>query len=156
MKSHPVFWFLVRMFIGIVFAGAGFFKLTEPIENFRGMLAEYNVIPYALVPAVAVLVPWIELFVGIFLILGFAVRVASVAAGMMSFGFLIVIGASGVLLENPFEACGCFGQEGMIQLAVWQVFVLDTAMLIFSFGLFRLGQYPASLESFLSGKRERE
>ena len=132
----------------MIFTYAGFSKLTEPVENFRGIIAQYEVIPYALVPFLAAVLPWMEFIFGVFLILGYAARVSALVLGLLSFGFLMVLGSSHVLLGSVPVSCGCFG-EGGLHLTVRQIFILDIANTAIGFKLYSLKVHPFSLDSKL-------
>ena len=148
MKSSPWFGFWGRLFIGVIFAYAGFSKLTEPVENFRGMIAEYQVIPYHWVPAVAHVLPWLEFVGGVFLILGYAIPFSSLVLVFLSLGFLLVLGASNVLFDSASKTCGCFGQNGPVQLTVWQVFCLDLINLALGLKIFVMKRTPLALDNY--------
>ncbi|MBI3306875.1 MAG: DoxX family membrane protein [Candidatus Omnitrophica bacterium] len=150
MKPLPHWvWLILRIWVGLIFAYAGFSKLTEPIENFRGIIAQYEVIPYAMVPFIAAVLPWVELISGVFLILGYAVRVSALVLGFLSFGFLMVLGSSQILLGSIPMSCGCFGENG-IHLTVRQVFGLDILNTAIGFKLFSLKKHDFSLDAVLS------
>lgn len=151
IKISDFLWFLARIFVGLVFAYAGFSKLMEPAANFRGVLTQYEVIPYALVPTIAVIFPWLELVFGVFLILGYAPRVSALILAGFSFIFLIVLGSSKLMLGSVPISCGCFG-EGGIHLTVRQVFFLDLIDAVLAIRLFQKKEHPLSLNRWLGGK----
>ncbi len=151
-KLPDFFWFLARILIGFFFAYAGFTKLTEPVENFRGVLSQYQVIPYAFLPWIAFTVPWLELMAGTFMILGYAPRLASLATAFLCLNFLIVLGASDVLLDSGSKDCGCFGEGSLIHLTVRQIFVLDFLNMLLSLKLASLKTRPLSLDHLLRKK----
>ena len=141
----------VRIFMGAVFVYAGYSKLMEPVENFRGIIAQYQVIPYVLVPAIAAVMPWMEFVFGLFLIVGYAPRLSALMIAMMSMGFLIILGSSELLLDSKPMSCGCFG-EGGIHLSVHQVFILDMFDTAFGFLLWRRQDHPFSIDSLFKRK----
>lgn len=145
MKKSYWPWFAARVFMGLIFAYAGYSKLIMPYENFRGALAHYEVIPYPLTAPIAYILPWCELFFGVFLILGYLPRISAAALGFFSLCFLIVLGASNVLLESGGKDCGCFGQGGPIHLTVHQVFLLDLLNLFLGIKLFSLKEHSFGL-----------
>src|SRR4051812_17610169 len=101
MKSSSAsFLFLARLFMGVIFTYAGFTKLLEPMGNFRGAIADYEVFPYAIVPLIAYVLPWIEFVFGIFMLIGYAPRISALVLALLSFGFMIVLGSSNALLES--------------------------------------------------------
>ncbi len=153
-ESNPHIMFFLRIWIGLIFAYAGFSKLMEPIENFRGMLAEYQVIPYSFLTIVSLTVPWMEFLFGIFMLLGFILPLTSAALAFLCLCFLLVIGSSSMLLDNAGSNCGCFGQNGPIHLAVWQVFIMDFINLIIAGKIFLQKKALWSLDGLLAPKRQ--
>jgi uncharacterized membrane protein YphA (DoxX/SURF4 family) len=145
----PAVAILVRAFAGTVFLYAGFIKLIEPVENFRGNIAHYEIIPYALIPWIAGILPWIELFLGAALLLGFAVRQTGTVLAVLSALFLGVLVGSGSVFGPEAQNCGCFGQTGF-QVTTRQVFFLDAINILT--GLY-LALWPSrflSLDAWLS------
>ena len=147
-QTRPLFWILARLFLGTVFAYSGFSKLMEPVENFRGIIAQYEVIPYVFVPAIAHVFPWLELIFGIFLISGYAPRASALVLAFFSLSFLILLGSSKLLLGSFPVSCGCFGEHG-IHLTVRQVFLLDLVDFFLGLKLSRLKTHPLSLDQWL-------
>lgn len=148
--KKDLLWFFVRVLIGFIFAYAGFTKLMSPMENFRGMIASYEVFPYEIVPAIAMALPWIEFILGSFLILGYAPRLSFMASAALALGFLLVLGASNAILEGGGKDCGCFGENSPIRLTVHQVFFMDLTIFFLSLKLSRVNRHFFSLDSFLS------
>lgn len=150
MKFRPYLWPALRILTGIIFAYAGFSKLIEPFENFRGMINEYEVVPYAWSTPIALILPWFELVFGVFMILGYLPKITSLVLAGMSLMFLFTLGASNALLEGANKDCGCFGQYGPIHLKVWQVFVMDFIILLLSLKLSSLKDHAFSVDRLLS------
>jgi len=91
--------------LGVVFILAGTLKVADPWV-FLGSLPAYGVPPILRVP-VTVIMPTLEVVLGIMLIAGWRTRMASIAAAgvLASFAGVIAFGwAQGTLQE-----CGCFG-----------------------------------------------
>lgn len=148
-KALPgLFWNAGRILAGIVFAYAGFAKLMEPVENVRGIIASYETIPYVLVTPLSYLVPWMELFLGLFLLLGFALRVSALGAALMCAGFLTLIVLKPEFWSGEVAHCGCFGDEG-VQLTLRQMFLLDSVNLVTLLHLFWTGRPDWGLEKLL-------
>ena len=149
-KSSPAIgWFAARLFLGLVFGYAGFSKLIEPVENFRGAIAGYQIIPYGWTAFIAAGMPWLEFIFGVFMILGYAPRLSALILFFLSFGFLVVLGASRALLDPMAKDCGCFGERGLIHLTVRQVFVLDSVNLLAALKLFLRKDDPWSMDAWL-------
>lgn len=148
-KRSDLFWFIARILIGFIFVYAGFSKLTEPIENFRGAITEYDVFPYAWVPLIALVVPWIELILGAFLLVGYAPKWSSRGIALLSLGLVIMLASSDMLIHSGSKICGCFGQNGPIRLTLHQVFAMDIVFFLLSLKLSGQKSFLWSLDSWL-------
>lgn len=151
MKRDQIFWAAARVFIGFVFAYAGFSKLIEPIENFRGAIVEYDVFPYAWVNVIAHVTPWMELIFGAFLCLGYAPRWSAAGVCLLSLGLIITLASSNVLIHSGSKVCGCFGQNSLIRLTVRQMFVFDIFSFLITLKLSNKKSFPWSVHSLLKG-----
>lgn len=146
MKVQDWIWAFIRILIGAILAYAGFTKLMDPIENFRGVIAQYHVIPYAFVPLVAAVMPWVEFLTGVLMILGYAPRWVSAAAAILHFGFLMVMASSPSFFTSGGQDCGCFGEGSLIHLSVRQMFLIDSINFVLSIRLAMLKHHAFSLD----------
>lgn len=149
MNKTSCFWAAVRILIGLLFAYAGFTKLMDPIENFRGTIAHYEVLPYSMIGIVAHIVPWFEFLGGVLMILGYAPRVTASFIAALCAGFLIIMGSSNVFLEEGNHSCGCFGEGSLIHMTMYQMFAMDTVNLFLCLRLATLHDHAFSLDRFL-------
>jgi uncharacterized membrane protein YphA (DoxX/SURF4 family) len=105
-------WFLLagRVILGAVFIYAAYTKLREPWMLFAFAVNAYQVLPEWAVTIVARGLPWFELTLGLFLILGWKLRwFSSAAAGLLAFFFSLMLYT---YIKNPRTdaiSCGCFG-----------------------------------------------
>lgn len=148
-KTYTIL-FLGRMLIGLIFFYSGYTKLMEPAENFQGAIAAYEIIPYALVPLIARVVPWIELIFGIFVLTGYLTRISSLVLAGMSVSFVVLILATQIMTGTVPADCGCFGEGSFFHLSPWQVFALDVLNSFIGFKLFLTKTHPFSLDSRFS------
>ncbi|MFH1800080.1 MAG: DoxX family protein [Candidatus Omnitrophota bacterium] len=150
-KSYKLL-FLGRMFLGLVFAYSGFTKLMEPVENFQGAMAAYEMIPYVFIPFLARVIPWIEFFFGAFVILGYLPRVSALVLAVMSLSFVLLILTVRIVTGVLPADCGCFGEGSLIHLKPLQVLIMDVCNVFIGIRLALLKNHPFSLATFLQAK----
>ena len=150
-KSYKIL-FLGRMFLGLVFAYSGFTKLMGPVENFQGGMSAYEIIPYAIIPFLAHVIPWIEFFFGVFLFLGYLPRVSALLLAAMSWSFVLLIVITKIVTKNLPSDCGCFGEGSFIHLKPMHVLVMDVCNTFIGIRLALLKTHPFSLASYLKEK----
>lgn len=97
-----------RLILGGVFVYSGWLKAVAPAEEFAYAIETYRVVPagFALIAAMAV--PWLEIYLGVFLITGLFTGYSAFCLGALLLGF------EGLLLQAmirklPVTSCGCFG-----------------------------------------------
>ncbi len=125
---------LVRIGLGFVFIIAAVPKILHPAD-FAGAVFNYQILPPLLVNPFALVLPWIELEVGILLVAGWWLESAVVLADILLFVFLSVAGFN--LARGLNVSCGCFGSGGAGHSAGMITFSRDLALLLA--GLYLLG-----------------
>ena len=111
--------FLFRLILGGVLLVAGALKVNHPYASATSVRA-YQILPVDLANFLGFVLPFVEVAIGIFLIVGIWVRLAAIAGGALMIMFIIAIGqawARGISLD-----CGCFGKGGLLEsgeLPVW-------------------------------------
>jgi uncharacterized membrane protein YphA (DoxX/SURF4 family) len=96
---------LLRLFLGAIFVYASFDKILGPAA-FAEIIYNYQVLPEALIHLASVILPWLELLVGLLLIFGFWLPGAVLIANslfLVFFATLIFNSARGLDID-----CGCF------------------------------------------------
>ena len=131
--SHP--WLTVRVQIGLgaIFVVAALPKVLDP-PSFAHMIYNYRLVPGAAVNALALVMPWVEILVGLALILGVWPREAAALAGLLLLVFIAAIGFN--LVRGHAVDCGCFdvhsagkSREELLSEMRW-VLIRDAAMLL--------------------------
>ena len=143
-----VFWFAARLWVGGVFAYSGFAKLAEPVENFRAAMLQYGVVPYDLALPISTVLPWFEIILGIFLILGYAPRMSAFLLSLLALSFLVLLGLSHLKTGHLPAECGCFGKSGL-SLSGRQALILDSVNFLLGLGLYFLKRHWLSLDAWL-------
>jgi putative oxidoreductase len=132
---------MCRLVLGAIFLYAAASKLPD-MAAFAKDVANYRLVPAALVPWAAAIVVGVEIATGLALVVGVGARAAAlVAAAMLT---LFIAGLSQALLRGIDLRCGCFGGE---ESATWGTVARDVAMLAPAVAVAWLG--PGGL-----GKRE--
>ena len=97
----------LRVAMGLMFVYAAWTKLTQSWIQVAATVEAYQLLPEWAVLLVARTLPWAELALGLWLISGWWLRVASSAASALLAAFIVVLArafAKGMQID-----CGCFG-----------------------------------------------
>jgi len=103
-----------RMVLGIVLIWAGASKVTNLAGSVQAA-SSYQILPYELAKVVGDALPFIEIGVGILLVIGLFTRIMGGVGALMMLAFVIAIAsvwARGISID-----CGCFGEGGPIDPA---------------------------------------
>ncbi len=137
---------VLRLFVGYFFIYASMSKIPYPAQ-FAELMGEYRIFPYWSIDLAAVVVPWVELVCGLFLIIGLRTRAAASVIILLFITFNVIIGAN-VVIGSPID-CGCYDAVGepiswwkIFKNTVWllltvQVFFFDRVFLLRTGGIFR-------------------
>jgi len=106
------FFGIVRILLGLIFILASFDKIAFP-DQFMSSILAYNVLPISLVPIIGYSLPWIELFVGVFLVVGLFTKETALVASVLLFVFIVVL-ATAVARGIDMD-CGCFGSMPLLE-----------------------------------------
>lgn len=121
---------ILRILIGSVFLVSGLGKLLGPYQNFLYVIQAYELLPSWAEVLTAQVFPWIELIVGVFVLLGLWIPWSLRGALVLFCIFVVVVGQA--LIRNlPLENCGCFGE--WIHLKPQTVIIMDSLSLLLVF-----------------------
>ncbi len=124
----------LRILIGMVLLVSGVEKTISPYQNFLYIIQAYQMLPSPLENAVAMILPWVELIVGLLLVLGLWIPI-SLSAALMMFAMFIVVVGQALLRGLPLDQCGCFGQ--LVHIAPSVIVVIDSVTILIIYVLMR-------------------
>ena len=96
---------ICRFILGIIFIYASIDKIANPIE-FSNAIDNYHIIPSQLSNLVALVIPWVELFIGLCFIVGLFLDGASIISIVLMILFIFII--TQALVRGIDLHCGCF------------------------------------------------
>jgi len=119
--------FALRIYLGYCFIYASLSKIPDPAQ-FAEATANYRLVPFMFLNLGAVILPWIELITGLFLIIGFKLRTSVIVIGLLLIIFDLMI------LINMYQGapinCGCYDIVG--EPIGWKKVLENMLMLVFS------------------------
>lgn len=129
--SNKYLLILSRFILGVVFIVASIEKIAFP-ELFALNIQAYKILPTSLVNISALIIPWMELICGIFLISGVFVGSSSVILSGLLVVFIILLFSA--LIRGLKIDCGCFGSAP--SPVSWMRIVEDVGFLFLGFHIF--------------------
>jgi uncharacterized membrane protein YphA (DoxX/SURF4 family) len=115
---------VLRVVLGAIFIYSAWSKLKDSWALFAMAVDSYQLLPLWAVEWVARTLPWLELLIGVLLIAGRWMRLATVATSLLLlvfFGLMVRAHAKGMEIS-----CGCFGPGEVIS---WRTLLRDGALL---------------------------
>ena len=99
---------IFRVILGIIFIYASYDKILDP-AGFSKNIHNFHVTPIAVENLAALIIPWLELIIGVFLIIGlFLEGTTSIIIALLVF-FIIIL--SQAVFRGIDIHCGCFKTE---------------------------------------------
>jgi uncharacterized membrane protein YphA (DoxX/SURF4 family) len=146
---------LFRLGLAAVWLISGGIKVSDPNQTFVAVQA-YDVLPGGMVRLVAGAVPFLELALGLLLLVGLTTRLAAVLSAVVLLAFIGAVAqawARGLTID-----CGCFGGGGQVSSSDTkypQEIARDIGFLVLAGWLMVLPRTRLSLDSVLN-QRESE
>ena len=113
MKKYlPWVGLLARLVLGGVLLAAGLLKYQH-LDKSQMAVRAYEMLPIALANLLGIILPFLEIAVGVLLVIGAAVRISAIVGGVLMGAFMIGIAqawARGLSID-----CGCFGGGGQVE-----------------------------------------
>ena len=108
---------LARIFLGAVLIWAGAAKVGRPLTSQRAVQA-YEIFPMDLAGWIGLALPFLEIVLGVLLVLGLFTRVSAAVSTLLMLAF--IVGISQAWARGLTIDCGCFGGGGQIAAAETQ------------------------------------
>lgn len=126
---------VMRVILGFLFLYAALDKITNP-QKFAEIIYNYRLLPIELLNLCAVIVPWMEAFIGLALLLGIWVETAAfLLSGITVFFIILIISA---ILRGLDIECGCFSLDAAGSLVSWKRVAEDILILAGGIYLFSI------------------
>ncbi len=147
-KNKNLLGLTARIIAGTIFIYAGFLKATAPSEEFAFAIEAYEAFPPFIVTIASLSMPWIEIYLGVFLIFGLFTRISSIVMGLFFIFFELLI-LSAIMRGLPLADCGCFGSAHS-NSATFELFQ-NLVILCFVFLAYKFGE-KFSMDNWLKNK----
>jgi uncharacterized membrane protein YphA (DoxX/SURF4 family) len=108
---------LLRIACGLLFVAASMDKVGDPATFLKVIKECYDILPAPLDPLAAVVIPWLEFFAGLCLVLGFRWRAAALLFCSLMVVYLLTIGWD--LSRGVDCNCGCFKMDSNEKMSFW-------------------------------------
>ena len=149
-RFQPWIGLVFRLVLGGVLLAAGLLKYQH-LDKSQMAVRAYELLPIALANFLGIVLPYLEIAVGILLIIGAAVRVSAIISGILMVAFSIGIAqawARGLSID-----CGCFGGGGQVAPGTANYLpelVRDAGLALMALYLFRYPQSKFGLDRHTS------
>ncbi|MDI6849820.1 MAG: MauE/DoxX family redox-associated membrane protein [Candidatus Saccharicenans sp.] len=104
--KNRLFLLLLRLVVGGVFIWAAVTKIADPL-SFAQDVRNYRLVGQSLSFLTAIILPWVELVAGIFLVIGIFPRSSALLISGLLVFFIILVAVT--MLRGIDVECGCFG-----------------------------------------------
>jgi len=141
--SNKYLLLLSRVVLGLVFVIASVDKIAVP-EVFALNIQAYQVLPLSLVNLTALVIPWVELLCGIFLISKIFIRSSSLLLSALLCLFIIMLATA--LTRGLTIDCGCFGASHTSPVS-WSRIDEDIGLLLFGVHILYFSESESKLNT---------
>jgi uncharacterized membrane protein YphA (DoxX/SURF4 family) len=123
-RALPGLGLAIRLAGAAIWLVAAVAKIVD-LQHFHAQVDQYRLLPHALEASFAYTLPFVELLIGLYLLVGLLTRAASLAASFLLVLFIVAEAqawARGLSLD-----CGCFGTLTHSHVGAWTI-VRDLAL----------------------------
>ena len=137
---------IARLIIGFIFIFAAIGKIADP-NLFVKDISNYRIIWEPLLNIMALVMPWLELLVGVFLIFGVRLKSSATIAGILLLIFIIAVSIA--MIQGLSINCGCFAKN-MAEKVGWRKIAENSISFILCFYIFKFPNQKLALEAFVA------
>ena len=130
MMLKSLHW-LCRCVLGGVFIYSGYIKVQAPLQ-FAVAISGYQLVPENLIFPMAQYLPWVEIALGLAILVGWKIRYFSAATAALLLFFIVILTIT--YLRGIEATCGCFGLDDPISpltIARDGIFLIPALFLVF-------------------------
>jgi putative oxidoreductase len=120
---------IFRLLLAAVFLLSSFGKLVDIEQYSVDAVYNFGILPMVLARPFGLVMPFIELFCGLGLLLGVVTRLSALGVGLMSVAFFIAKAV--VLSQGRHIDCGCFG--AIVETLASVTIYMDIPMAVMAF-----------------------
>ena len=136
---------VARLVLGGLFLLVGLGKIEHAV-SFAGEIGNYDLLPELLVNISAIVLPWVEVILGLMLILGYKMKTSALLTGGLLIVFIAAVGsafARGLNID-----CGCYSQY-VSQKVGWDKIIENSILTVFAILIFISKNNSLSLDGYL-------
>lgn len=136
---------IARLVLGVLFLLVGFGKIDHAV-SFANEIGNYDMLPDLYVNISAIVLPWIEVILGLMLIVGYKIKTSALLTGGLLVVFVVAVAsafARGLNID-----CGCYSQY-VSQKVGWSKIIENSILTILAFFIFISKNNSLSLDRFL-------
>jgi len=133
MKVLDYIHIAARVLIGGMFVYTGIIHIHDP-AGFARAITNYQLLPFWSINLFAIILPFIEIFAGLSILVGRFAKGGSLITTLMLASFTIALAIS--LYRGLDISCGCFSTDPDAGKISWLYLIRDIILLIISGGVF--------------------
>lgn len=121
-----------RLLVGVVFIVASLYKIADS-GAFAKSIWYYHLVPGHYINLIAIVLPWLEIFCGVALILGIFYRGSVLWTNVLTIVFIAALAST--IARNLSIDCGCFKAGSTATGPAWKSLWFDVVLLAFTLQL---------------------
>lgn len=124
IKNNSIIYLVARLIVGAIFIAFAADKVTDP-STFANSISNYNIMPEPSINIMAIILPWVEMVVGLMLIFGVKVKANAFIATALLFVFTLAVVSA--LARGLDISCGCSSNSPKVG---WEKVLENTGLIL--------------------------